>query len=99
VVSKTCNQLYIKAITKGDFYILADNRIQDSPDGLPSLHQEGVGAFSPITKGDFYILADNRIQAFSPCTSKIHLMICLPSVLYTWNPKCANCPRLQHPRS
>jgi hypothetical protein len=31
------------------------------------------------------------LQAFSPCTSRIHLMVCLPSLLYSWNLKYANC--------
>jgi hypothetical protein len=32
------------------------------------------------------------LQAFSSCTSRIHLMVGLPSLRYPWNLTYANCP-------
>src|SRR5262245_14282832 len=31
------------------------------------------------------------LQPFSPCTSRIFLMVCFPSLLYTWYRTYANC--------
>ena len=84
--------LLVTAVAKGGAYLPAysiDDYLLVLRD-FPSKSMLRQGRFGQHTLRATARCVGHAFQAFSPCTSRIHLMVCLLSLLYIWNLQYAN---------